>query len=118
MLLKTAQVKPRQGNLAPLLEAIEQAYLYLTRSELGEAVALRNIHAALTLRPGSDRDYTLDDFVMDVYRLDDSGPHITKANHQFDLPASTSTRGGRGIRFATRQGEEKLYSTIRFRAAT
>jgi hypothetical protein len=117
-LLKSAQAKPRQGNLMPLLEAIEQAYLYLTRGELGPAVALRSIYAALTLRPGSDRDYTLDDLVMDVYRLDDSGPHITRANRQFDLPASTSTRGGRGIRFATRQGEEKLYSTIRFRAVT
>jgi hypothetical protein len=116
-LLKSAQAKPRQGTLAPLLEAIEQAYLYVSRGELGHAVALRTIYDTLTLRPGSDRDYTLDDFVMDMYRLDESGPHVTKANHHFDLPASTSTRGGRGIRFATRQGEEKLYSTIRFRAA-
>ena len=117
-LLKAAQAKPRQSNLAPLLEAIEQAYLYVTKGELGHPVALRDIHAALTLRPGSGRDYTLDDLVMDVYRLDDSGPHISRAQHQFDLPASTSTRGGRGIRFATKQGEEKLYSTIRFRTAT
>jgi hypothetical protein len=112
--LKTAQAKPRQGNLAPLLEAMERAYMYLTRGELGQPVALREIHATLTLLPGSDRDYTLEDFVMDVYRLDESGPHITKSNYRFDLPASTSTRGGRGIRFATRQGQEKLYSTIRF----
>jgi hypothetical protein len=51
---------------------------------------------------------------MDLYRLDLSGPRVTRANNRFDLPASTSTRGGRGIRFATRDGEEKLYSTIRF----
>jgi hypothetical protein len=117
-LLKAAQTKPQQGNLAPILNAIEKVYLHLTRGELGHAVALADIHAALTLLPGSAREYTLDDFVMDVYRLDLSGPHVTKANHRFDLPASTSTRAGKGIRFATRDGDEKLYSTIRFQTAS
>jgi len=112
--LKAAQAKPQQGNLAPVLRAIEQAYLHVTRGELGHSVALNKIHEALTLLPGSGREYSLDDLVMDVYRLDLSGPHITRANNRFDLPASSSTRGGRGIRFATREGEEKLYSTIRF----
>jgi hypothetical protein len=116
-LLKSDQSTPRQSNLAPILEAIEQAYLYVTRGQLGDPVPLARIYEVLTLRPGSGREYTLDDFVMDVYRLDDSGPHTTRSNYHFDLPASTSTRGGKGIRFATRQGEEKLYSTIRFRAA-
>jgi len=117
-LLKAAQRKPQQGNLQPILNAIEQAYLHLTKGELGNAVSLADIHAALTLLPGSAREYSLDDFVMDVYRLDLSGPHVTRANHRFDLPASTSTRGGKGIRFATREGEEKLYSTIRFQTAS
>ncbi len=117
-ILKAAQTKPQQGNLGPILNAIEQAYLHLTKGELGHSVSLRDIHVALTLLPGSAREYSLDDFVMDVYRLDLSGPHVTRANHRFDLPASTSTRGGKGIRFATREGEEKLYSTIRFQTAS
>jgi len=117
-ILKAAQRKPQQGNLAPILNAIEQAYLHLTRGELGHSVSLRDIHIALTLLPRSAREYSLDDFVMDVYRLDLSGPHVTRANHRFDLPASTSTRSGRGIRFATKDGEEKLYSTIRFQTAS
>ncbi len=117
-ILKAAQRKPQQGNLAPILNAIEQAYLHLTKGELGRSVSLRDIYEALTLLPGSARDYSLDDFVMDVYRLDLSGPHVTRANHRFDLPASTSTRGGRGIRFATKDGDEKLYSTIRFQTAS
>jgi hypothetical protein len=117
-ILKIAQRKPHQGNLEPILHAIEQAYLHLTKGELGRSMSLREIHAALTLLPGSAREYSLDDFVMDVYRLDLSGPHVTRAKHRVDLPASTSTRGGRGIRFATREGEEKLYSTIRFQTAS
>jgi hypothetical protein len=117
-ILKAAQVKPQQGNLAPVLNAIEQAYLHLTKGELGHPVSLTRIHEVLTLLPGSAREYSLDDFVMDVYRLDLSGPHVTRGNRQFDLPASTSTRSGRGIRFATKEGEEKLYSTIRFQTAS
>jgi hypothetical protein len=116
-ILKAAQRKPQQGNLEPILNAIAQAYLHVTRGELGHAVSLREVHGALTLLPGSAREYSLDDFVMDVYRLDLSGPHVTRANQRFDLPSSTSTRGGRGIRFATREGEEKLYATIRFQTA-
>jgi hypothetical protein len=116
-MLKAAQARPSQGNLGPLLEAIEEAYLLRTHGEIGSAVPLRDIYETLTLRPGARRDYTLDDFVMDVYRLDVSGPHASRARRRFDLPASTSTRGGGGIRFATRQGEEKLYSTIRFLSA-
>jgi len=114
MILRAAQAKPQQGNLAAVLSAIEQAYLHLTKGELGHPVSLQRIYAVLTLLPGSAREYSLDDLVMDVYRLDLSGPHVTRANNRFDLPASTSTRGGRGLRFATREGEEKLYSTIRF----
>jgi hypothetical protein len=117
-MLRAAQAKPQQGNLAPLLNAIEQAYLHLTRGELGHPVSLRQVHAALTLLPGSAREYSLDDFVMDVYRLDLSGPYVTRANHRIDLPASTSTRGGQGVRIATKEGEEKLYSTIRFQSAS
>jgi hypothetical protein len=117
-ILKAAQRKPQQGNLEPILNAIEQAYLHLTKGELGHSLSLKEIHAALTLLPGSAREYSLDDFVMDVYRLDLSGPQVTRANHRFDLPSSTSTRGGKGIRFATREGEEKLYSTIRFQTAS
>jgi hypothetical protein len=117
-MLRAAQAKPQQVNLAAVLSAIEQAYLHLTKGELGHAVPLRQIHEVLTLLPGSAKEYSLDDLVMDVYRLDLSGPNITRANNRFDLPASSSTRGGRGIRFATREGEEKLYSTIRFLRAT
>ncbi len=116
--LKAAQDRPAQTNLAPLLNAIEQAYLLVTKGELGHAVPLIAIHETLTLLPGVSKDYSLEDLTMDIYRLDLNGPHVTKENRRFDLPASTSTRGGKGIRFATRDGEEKLYSAIRFLVAS
>ncbi|HUY98247.1 MAG TPA: hypothetical protein VMW47_11630 [Verrucomicrobiae bacterium] len=115
-LLKAAQSKPAKDNLGSVLHAVERAYLALVQRELGKAIPLVEIHALLTLMPGAGRDYTLDDLVMDMYRLDLDGPHLTRSGLRMDLPASTSARGGKGIRFVTRDGEEKLYSTVRFQA--
>jgi len=116
-MLRAARAKPDKENLSPLLHAIEGAYLRLTGGETGRAVAIADVHAVLTLLPGSAREYPLEDLVMDLYRLDLSGPHLTKSGRRLDLPASTSAKGGRGIRFATREGEEKVYSAIRFEGA-
>lgn len=111
-LLKAAQERPSRDNLSPILHAVERAYLLLAKGELGRTVPLTEVHAILTALPGVG--YSLDDFVMDIYRLDLNGPHHTRSGHRFDLPASTSARGGKGIRFVTQDGEEKLYSAIRF----
>ena len=111
-LLKAAQERPSRDNLSPILHAVERAYLLLAKGELGRTVPLPEVHAILTALPGVG--YSLDDFVMDIYRLDLNGPHQTRTGNRFDLPASTSARVGKGIRFVTQAGEEKLYSAIRF----
>lgn len=111
-LLQRAQSRPERDSLLPMLHAIESAYLLITGGAVGGAVPLKRLYDTLTLLPRSG--YTLDDLVMDVYRLDRRGPHVTRSGRRFDLPASTSARGGGGIRFATREGTERLYSTIRF----
>jgi len=112
--LQEARSHPMKENLGPVLQMIEKAYLRLTHGETGKAVALADVHELLTLLPGSEKQYTLLDFVSDIYRLDRNGPHVTKSGRRLDLPASTSARGGRGTRFITESGEEKLYSSIRF----
>ncbi len=117
-LLKEAQAKPERDSLGPTLHAVEKAYLQLTAGEEGRAIPLADVHALLTLLPGSSTNYAFIDFVMDLYRLDLNGPHVTKGNRRMDLPASTSTKGGKGHRFVSKSGEEKLYSTIRFKSIT
>ena len=110
--LKKAQERPSRGNLGRLLEAIEKAYLLVAKGQLGRPMPIAEVHAALTLLPGSA--YSVEDFVMDLYRLDVGGPHLTHAGNRLDLPASTTARGGRGMLVVTTGGEEKIYSALNF----
>lgn len=110
--LKKAQDRPSRGNLGRLLEAIEKAYLLVAKGHLGQPMPIQEVHAALTLLPGSA--YSVEDFVMDLYRLDLNGPHLSRAGNRLDLPASTTARGGRGMVVVTEQGEEKVYSALNF----
>jgi hypothetical protein len=112
--LQEARSHPVKENLGPVLQMIEKAYLRITHGETGKAVPISDVHELLTLLPGTDKQYTQLDFVADIYRLDRNGPHVTTSGRRLDLPASTSARGGRGTRFITESGEEKLYSSIRF----
>jgi hypothetical protein len=52
--------------------------------------------------------------MLDVYKLDRAGQQVTPAGREMSLPASTGTKGGKGIRFVAETGEERLYLSIRF----
>ena len=97
-----------------LLVSFEKTYLVVTRSEDGIAVPLKNLYDAFVLRVGQSREYTQLDFLLDVYWLDRSGPHVTPSGRELTFPASTGTRGGKGLPFVTETGEQRTYSSIRF----
>lgn len=113
-LLKRLRSQPAKDNLRPLLTAFERAYLAATGGQDGVAIPLRRVYELLVLRPGQGREYTEVDFLLDVYRLDRAGVQVTAAGRELSLPASTGTKGGKGTRFVTETGEERLYSSIRF----
>jgi hypothetical protein len=115
-LLKRLRSQPAKDNLRPLLTAFEKAYLAVTGGQDGVAVPLRRVYDLLVLRPGQGREYTEVDFLLDVYRLDRARVKVTLAGRELSLPASTATKGGKGTRFVTETGEERLYSSIRFDA--
>jgi hypothetical protein len=104
----------KDAMLRQLLSSFERAYLIVTRGEDGIAVPLKSIYEALVLRPGESREYTLLDFLLDVYRIDRSGLHVTPTGREVSFPAATGTKGGKGLPFATETGEERTYSSIRF----
>jgi hypothetical protein len=104
----------KDAMLRQLLSSFERAYLIVTRGEDGIAVPLKSIYDALVLRPGESREYTLLDFLLDVYRIDRAGPHVTPVGRELSFPAATGTKGGRGLQFVTETGEERTYSSIRF----
>ena len=112
-LLTQARQKPTAASAVQLLPAVEHAYLLRTKGQAGVAVPLREVYEVLTLRPGQSKEYTELDFLVGIYLLDKSGPHTTKSGYRLSFPASTTTRSGKGFRFVTEQGEDKVYSAVR-----
>jgi hypothetical protein len=106
----------REAVVRQLLASFERAYLIVSRGGEGIAVPLKSIYDALVLRPGQSREYTLNDFLLDVYWLDRSGPHVTQVGRELSFPAATGAKAGRGLQFVTETGEVRTYASIRFDA--
>jgi hypothetical protein len=104
----------KDSVLRQLLSSFERTYLIVTRSGDGIAVPLRDIYDALVLLPGQRNEYTQLDFLLHVYALDRSGPHVTPAGRSLSFPAATGTKSGRGLQFVTETGDVRTYSSIRF----
>ena len=122
--LLTARLKKEQGNEPKtkpeqFIESLFQAYHIVRDSQYQGApvaVPLKRIYDILTLRPGSDKEYSLLDFTREIYFLDRSGITETKKGFRLTLTASTASRERQGelLRFVTRDGHEKLYAGIKF----
>ena len=120
----TARLKKEQSNEPKtrpeqFIESLFSAYRIVRDGEYqGAAVAvpLKRIYDILTLRPGSDKEYSLLDFTREIYFLDRSGITETKKGFRLSLTASTASRERQGdlLKFVTRDGHEKLYAGIKF----
>ena len=74
---------------------------------------LKDICEMMSAAPGSD--YTEQEFVLDIYLLDASGDDLEVRGHLAVLEASSGTRDERKtLSIITRDGQKRLYSTIRF----
>ncbi len=82
----------------------------------GVAVRLVDVHRVLTLRPGSARDYTLQDLARDIYLLEQNGTVRVRDGRRMSLQASATTRNSRYLTTVTRGGQAKVYAAIAFAA--
>lgn len=115
--LKALQDRPPKFRAEAFIEALAIAYdLVAARRKVhpGGTVKLADVYNALTLLPGSARDYTRQELARDLYLLDQSGITATKDGRRLHLPASALTRGGGVLRTVTRSGQEKVYAGISF----
>ena len=117
--LKKEQGKEPKTKPEQFIESLFQTYKMVRDSEYQGApvaVPLKRIHETLTLRPGSDKEYSLLDFTREIYLLDRSGVTQTKKGCRLTLTASTASRERQGdlLKFVTRDGHEKLYAGIKF----
>jgi hypothetical protein len=118
-ILKKLQSREPKAKPERFIETVFEAYeLVCGKSSIpsGGDIALSDIYSALTLLPGSEKEYTLMDFTRDIYFLDISGVQETKKGAIMSLPASTVTRERKTklLPFVDRNGQEKLYALVRF----
>jgi hypothetical protein len=93
-LLRENQKKPARFNGSAFLEAVYKAYRmraggHFPDKELGSdqspVVPLVAIYEALTLLPGTGRDYSRTEFALNLYRLDTDGPKATRSGARLHL---------------------------------
>lgn len=83
----------------------------------GKSMFLKDIYEVISAAPGSD--YTEQEFVRDIYLLDASGERLEVRGHVAVLEASSGTRDERKtLSIITRDGQKRLYCTIRFDPVT
>jgi hypothetical protein len=79
-----------------------------------EAVAIEQVHRALTILPGTAKDYSLADFLRDLYHLTKSDVSVTKDGHRVTVNAA-STRGKvKPLRYVADDGSELLFAFVQF----
>lgn len=115
--LQAAQTRPPRFKPEPFLEALLDAYRLVIsehKAGLGETVRLIDIYRVLTVLPGQKSAYSRQEFVRDLYLLDESHVDRTKDGLRLSLPAATGARSS-PLRTVTRDGDVKTYYAIVFR---
>jgi hypothetical protein len=124
-LLAARQKRPQRANAQKFLEMLFDAYVVLapqvskdwssSSCGLGPVVQFVKIYDLLTLLPGSERDYTKDEFARDIHILDQQPDLRTRDGRRFALPASTGSKAvGKRLTMIDPTGTERIYVGVRF----
>ncbi len=116
--LRANQERPVRFRPAAFIEALAHAYDLVEASqdkESGAVVRLTDVYRVLTVLPGQTSTYSKQEFVRDIYLLDESGIGTTKDGLRMTLPASTGARTSNTLATVMRNGELKIYYGIAFR---
>jgi hypothetical protein len=122
-LLHDLQQRPPRFKAGEFLNSLHAAYEFAVarranRLHYGSPVPLLDLYEVLTLMPGATREYTRQEFVRDVYLLDESEETTAKGGERIEFHASTGTKLQRGaMSIITPDGREKRYYAISFTRA-
>jgi hypothetical protein len=122
--LRALQQRPNRFNARSFLDRLLRAYGVLARSLApdwqpnrpgeGPLVALADLHDLLTLLPAAAADYPLEEFLLDLLRLDRQPDARTARGHRFELGGSTGTKGAKRLSAFDETGAQHDYYAIRF----
>ncbi len=122
--LRALQQRPNRFNARSVLDRLFRAYVVLAAARVpdwqpnrpgdGPLVPLADLHDLLTLMPAAAADYPLEEFLLDLLRLDRQPDVRTGRGHRFELGGSTGTKGVKRLSAFDETGAQHDYYAIRF----
>ena len=115
--LKAIQQRPNRFNARSFLDRLSRAYTVLApnwRDGEGPLVALAALHDVLTLLPAAAADYPIEEFLVDLLRLDREPDVRSARGHRFELGGSTGTKGAKRLTVFDETGVQHDYYAVRF----
>jgi hypothetical protein len=118
--LKAVQSRPPRSKASQFLESLYVAWdharhLRARGRQPGSDVRVSDVYAALTIAPGSGREYSKPEFGRDLYLLEQSGERVTRRGARIHFGRSTGTKSSTGmITVVGEDGRRVDYSSIGF----
>jgi hypothetical protein len=115
--LKTLQQRPNRFNARSFLDRLLRAYAVLApnwRTGEGPLIALAALHDVLTLLPAAAADYPMEEFLVDLLRLDREPDARSARGHRFEFGGSTGTKGPKRLTVFDETGAQHDYYAVRF----
>ena len=115
--LKAIQQRSGRFNARSFLDRLLRAYAVLApdwRSGEGPLIALATLHDVLTLLPAAAADYPMEEFLVDLLRLDREPDGRSTRGHRFELGGSTGTKGAKRLTVFDESGAPHDYFAVRF----
>jgi hypothetical protein len=119
--LRAVQSRPPKFKPAQFLESLYTAWEYARARQLLvhgrkpiDVVHVRDIYAALTIAPGSAREYSKPEFGRDLYLLESSGVKQARGGARVRFARSTGTKSAGFITVVAEDGRRVDYSGVGF----
>lgn len=122
--LRAMQQRTGRFNARGFLDRLLRAYVVLAAARMpswqvnkasdGPLVPLSDLYDLLTLMPVAAADYPLEEFLVDLLRLDREPDARTGRGHRFELGGSTGTKGAKRLSVFDETGAQHDYYAIRF----
>ncbi|MBI4663605.1 MAG: hypothetical protein HY735_32795 [Verrucomicrobia bacterium] len=122
-ILKDNQARPSQVRPEQVIDVLFRTYSKLIGDRSAEAdekvIPLADIYETLTLRPGSGREYTEQDFAQEIYILDRSGIRETRNGHSLRIiPSARPGQERKALLAVAEDGGQRWYHGIQFARAS
>jgi len=124
--LRALQQRGGRFNARVFLDRLLRAYTVLAAGIMpdwapnkpndGPLVPLADLYDLLTLLPAAAADYPLEQFLVDLLRLDREPDARTGRGHRFELGGSTGSKGAKRLSVFDESGVQHDYYAIRFSA--